>query len=60
MRVSLCWILMSGCLASARVTAIRAKGGAKVTATHVDTDHGWSDKNIAIESTVLTWLAGLN
>jgi pimeloyl-ACP methyl ester carboxylesterase len=44
----------------ALVAAIKAKGGTKVTALHVDTDHSWSDHRIALESTVITWLAGLN
>ena len=44
----------------ALVTAIRAQGGTKVTAQHVDTDHGWSDHRIALEATILTWLQGLN
>lgn len=44
----------------ALVAAIKAKGGTRVTAMHVDTDHGWSDHRIALESTVITWLAGLN
>jgi uncharacterized protein len=44
----------------ALVAAIKAKGGTKVTAMHVDTDHGWSDHRIALESTIITWLAGLN
>jgi uncharacterized protein len=44
----------------ALVAAIKAKGGAKVTAMHMDTDHAWSDHRIALESAVITWLAGLN
>jgi pimeloyl-ACP methyl ester carboxylesterase len=44
----------------ALVAAIKARGGAKITAMHVDTDHGWSDHRIALESIVITWLAGLN
>jgi uncharacterized protein len=44
----------------ALVTAIKARGGTKITAMHVDTDHGWSDHRIALESTVITWLTGLN
>jgi uncharacterized protein len=44
----------------ALVAAIKAKGGTKITAMHVDTDHSWSDHRIALESTVITWLAGLN
>jgi pimeloyl-ACP methyl ester carboxylesterase len=43
----------------ALVHAIQAKGGHKITAMHVATDHSWSDHRIALESTVLTWLAGL-
>jgi uncharacterized protein len=44
----------------ALVAAIKAKGGAHVTATHLDTDHGYSDRRIALESIVITWLSGLN
>src|SRR5277367_136545 len=46
--------------ADALVKAIRAQGGKKVTATHVATDHGWSDHRIALESIILNWLAGLH
>ena len=42
------------------VAAIKAKGGNKVTAAHVDTDHGWSDHRIALESIIITWLATLH
>jgi pimeloyl-ACP methyl ester carboxylesterase len=41
------------------VGAIKAKGGAKVTTIHMDTDHAWSDHRIALESAVITWLTGL-
>ncbi len=44
----------------ALVHAIEAKGGHKVTAMHVATDHSWSDHRIALESTILTWLTGLH
>jgi len=44
----------------ALVAAIKAKGGTKVTATHLDTDHSYSDRRIALESIVITWLSGLN
>ncbi len=44
----------------ALVHAIEAKGGHKVTAIHVATDHSWSDHRIALESTILTWLVGLH
>lgn len=43
----------------ALVRAVQANGGSKVTAIHVATDHGWSDHRIALQSTILTWLAGL-
>jgi pimeloyl-ACP methyl ester carboxylesterase len=46
--------------ADALVAAIKAKGGTRVTAMHLDTDHGFSDHRIALESIVITWLAGLN
>jgi len=41
------------------VKAIGAAGGTKVTAIHVATDHGWSDHRVFLESTIITWLAGL-
>jgi pimeloyl-ACP methyl ester carboxylesterase len=44
----------------ALVAAIKAKGGTRVTAAHLDTDHGYSDRRIALESLVITWLSGLN
>jgi pimeloyl-ACP methyl ester carboxylesterase len=44
----------------ALVAAIKAKGGTKITATHLDTDHSYSDRRIALESVVITWLSGLN
>jgi uncharacterized protein len=44
----------------ALVHAIEARGGHKITAIHVATDHSWSDHRIALESTILTWLAGLH
>jgi acetyl esterase/lipase len=43
----------------ALVKAIEVKGGQKVKAIHVATDHSWSDRRIFLESTVLTWLAAL-
>jgi pimeloyl-ACP methyl ester carboxylesterase len=42
------------------VKAIEAKGGHKVKSIHAATDHGWSDHRIALESAVVTWLAGLH
>jgi pimeloyl-ACP methyl ester carboxylesterase len=45
--------------ADALVNAIGAAGGNEVTAIHVATDHSWSDHRIFLESTIITWLAGL-
>ena len=45
--------------ADALVTAIHAAGGNKVQTIHVATDHSWSDHRIFLESTIITWLAGL-
>jgi pimeloyl-ACP methyl ester carboxylesterase len=42
----------------ALVRLIDAHGGRDVTAVHVATDHAWSDHRIALESTILAWLAG--
>jgi pimeloyl-ACP methyl ester carboxylesterase len=44
----------------ALVAAIKAAGGTHVTAAHLDTDHAYSDRRIALESIVITWLSGLN
>jgi len=44
----------------ALVRAIQAKGGHKVTALHVATDHSWSDRRILLESTIIKWLDGLH
>ena len=38
--------------------AIEARGG-KVKSIHVATDHGWSDKRIALDSIVIGWLEAL-
>jgi pimeloyl-ACP methyl ester carboxylesterase len=43
----------------ALVRAIQAKGGHKVTALHVATDHSWSNHRIALESEIIKWLNGL-
>jgi uncharacterized protein len=43
----------------ALVQAIKAQGSTQVTAMHVDTDHSWSDHRIALQSIVISWLAGL-
>jgi uncharacterized protein len=44
----------------ALVAAIRAHDGNNVTEMHVDTDHGWSDHRIALESIIITWLEKLH
>jgi pimeloyl-ACP methyl ester carboxylesterase len=44
----------------ALVAAIKAQGGRRVAAVHLDTDHSYSDRRIALESIVITWLSGLN
>ena len=41
------------------VKAVRAQGNGRVTAVHAATDHSWSDKRIALESAVVSWLARL-
>jgi uncharacterized protein len=43
----------------ALVKAIKAKGGQKITTLHVATDHSWSDRRIALQGAIITWLAGL-
>jgi acetyl esterase/lipase len=43
----------------ALVRTIQAKGGHKVTALHVATDHSWSDRRITLESEIIKWLNGL-
>jgi hypothetical protein len=45
--------------ADSLVRNIEAKGGTHITAVRVATDHGWSDHRIALESTVISWLAAL-
>lgn len=43
----------------ALIQAIHAEGGHQVKAIHAATDHGWSDRRIFLESTILDWLATL-
>jgi uncharacterized protein len=43
----------------ALVQAIQAEGGHNVKAIHAPTDHGWSDRRIFLESSVIEWLAAL-
>jgi acetyl esterase/lipase len=40
----------------ALVTAVRAKGNGAVTMVHYATDHGYSDKRIALEAAIIEWL----
>ncbi|MEO7205371.1 MAG: alpha/beta fold hydrolase [Steroidobacteraceae bacterium] len=44
----------------ALVAMVKAKGGTRVATAHLDTDHSYSDRRIALESIVITWLSGLN
>jgi pimeloyl-ACP methyl ester carboxylesterase len=39
--------------------AIRAQGGNRVRTVHVATDHGWSDRRIALQVAVILWLQSL-
>jgi len=39
------------------VRGLRALGNSRVTTVHQPTDHSWSDKRIALQTAVLTWLA---
>jgi pimeloyl-ACP methyl ester carboxylesterase len=41
------------------VNLVRARGNARVTAVHADTDHGWSDRRIALQDAVIRWLQSL-
>jgi len=41
------------------VKALQAKGNRNIAAIHADTDHGWSDHRIFLETQVLNWLAKL-
>ncbi|HKW87914.1 MAG TPA: alpha/beta fold hydrolase [Candidatus Acidoferrales bacterium] len=43
----------------ALLRAIESKGGHNVTAMHFATDHSYSDKRIALESVILSWLSHL-
>jgi pimeloyl-ACP methyl ester carboxylesterase len=38
------------------VSAVRAKGDTSVTIIHYATDHSYSDKRIALESSIISWL----
>jgi pimeloyl-ACP methyl ester carboxylesterase len=41
------------------VSLVRAQGNPRVTLVHVNTDHGWSDRRIALQDTVIRWLQSL-
>jgi pimeloyl-ACP methyl ester carboxylesterase len=41
------------------VKEIEAAGGRQVTSIHAATDHGWSDRRIFLEATIIDWLARL-
>lgn len=41
------------------VAKVRALGNTRITTVHEATDHAWSDKRIALESAVLSWLMKL-
>lgn len=41
------------------VAAVRARGNTHVVTAHFDTDHSYSDRRIALESTVIRWLQAL-
>ena len=43
----------------ALIAAVRAKGGKRITAYHVATDHGWNDKRVLLQAHVIRWLQGL-
>jgi uncharacterized protein len=43
----------------ALIAAIQTEGGHNIKATHVATDHGWSDHRIFLEIAVIEWLARL-
>ena len=45
--------------ADALVRQLRADGNQRVTVVHVDTDHSWSDRRIALEDAVIRWLQAL-
>jgi pimeloyl-ACP methyl ester carboxylesterase len=41
------------------VSLVRATGNSNVTVVHMETDHGWSDHRIALQSEVIRWLQSL-
>ena len=47
-------------ISDALVAAVRAGGAPRVSAVHVATDHGWSDRRIRLQNEVIGWLAWLD
>ena len=45
--------------AEALAKSVQSAGNSQVTVVHADTDHGWSDRRIFLEATVLNWLQKL-
>jgi len=41
------------------IALTRAAGNGRVTAVHADTDHGWSDRRVGLQSAVIRWLEAL-
>jgi pimeloyl-ACP methyl ester carboxylesterase len=41
------------------VSLVRARGNTRATLVHVATDHGWSDRRIALQDAVIGWLQSL-
>jgi pimeloyl-ACP methyl ester carboxylesterase len=41
------------------VSKVRAAGNKRVATMHAATDHSWSDRRIALEAAVISWLNGL-
>lgn len=45
--------------ADALLALVRARGNRRVTTAHFATDHGWSDRRIALQDAVIRWLQAL-
>jgi hypothetical protein len=41
------------------VSRVRAQGSRQTVVVHMNTDHGWSDHRIALQSEVIRWLQSL-
>jgi pimeloyl-ACP methyl ester carboxylesterase len=46
--------------ADALVAKARARGNTRITARHEATDHSWSDRRIALQAAVISWLQELH